>query len=152
MIEFCRFTVPRNFDPALHPFQAAREYTKALNAVKLERVFAKPFLGSLEGHRDAVSCMCKHPSQLSTLLSGAYDGEVRTWNLGQGTCTRAFLAHDGMVRGIAYVPDGKHFVTVGDDKTIKTWDMVSAGGEEEPVNTIVSKVRSFFACFLESRM
>jgi len=138
------FAVPRNFDPALHPFQAAREYTKALNAVKLERVFAKPFLGSLEGHRDAVSCMCKHPSQLSTLLSGAYDGEVRTWNLGQGTCTRAFLAHDGIVRGIAYMPDGKHFITVGDDKTIKTWDAVSAGEEEEPVNTIISKVCNFW--------
>lgn len=90
-----------------------------------------------------MSCICKHPSELSTLLSGAFDGEVRTWNLGQGTCTRAFLAHNGIVRGIAYVPDGKHFVTIGDDKTIKTWDTVCAGGEEEPVNTIASKVCNF---------
>lgn len=138
------FTVPRNFDPSLHPFQAAREYTKALNAVKLEKVFAKPFIGNLEGHKDAISCICKHPSQLSTILSGAYDGEVRTWSLSLGTCTRTLFAHDGMVRGIAYVPDGKHFITVGDDKTIKTWDAVSAGEDEEPVNTIVNKVCSFW--------
>lgn len=136
------FTVPRNFDPSLHPFVAPREYTKALNAVKLERVFAKPFVGNLEGHTDAVSCICKHPLQLSTLLSGAYDGEVKIWNLAQGTCKRTLLAHDGIVRALTYVPNGKHFITVGDDKTIKTWDANKEEGEE-PLNTIVSKVCSF---------
>lgn len=49
---------------------------KALNAVKLERVFAKPFVGNLDGHKDGVSCITKHPKRLSVLLSGAYDGEV----------------------------------------------------------------------------
>lgn len=39
----------RNLDPALHPYAAQREYQQALNAVKLERVFAKPFVGSLDG-------------------------------------------------------------------------------------------------------
>ena len=36
-----------------HPFEAEREYTRALNSVKLEKVFAKPFLGALDGHRHA---------------------------------------------------------------------------------------------------
>ncbi|KAJ3196780.1 DDB1- and CUL4-associated factor 13, partial [Entophlyctis luteolus] len=30
----------RNTDPALHPFEKAREYTRALNAAKLDRLFA----------------------------------------------------------------------------------------------------------------
>lgn len=47
-----------------------------MNAVKLERVFAKPFLGSLDGHRDGVNCLVKHPKSLSLMLSGACDGEV----------------------------------------------------------------------------
>lgn len=68
--------VPRNYDPVLHPFEVPREYTRALNATKLERVFAKPFLSSLDGHRDGVNCMAKHPKSLSTVLSGACDGEV----------------------------------------------------------------------------
>ena len=68
--------MPRNYDPSLHPFEAPREYTRALNAAKLERVFAKPFLASLDGHRDGVHCLCKHPTSLSVILSGAYDGEV----------------------------------------------------------------------------
>ena len=34
-----------NRDPALHPFEKAREYTKAIVATKLEKIFAKPFIG-----------------------------------------------------------------------------------------------------------
>lgn len=68
--------VPRNYDPALHPFQQCREYVRALNATKLERVFAKPFICSLDGHHDGVYCMVKHPKRLSMVLSGSYDGEV----------------------------------------------------------------------------
>ena len=68
--------MPRNYDPALHPFEVPREYVKALNATKLERVFAKPFIGNLDGHSDGISCLAKHPKRLSLLLSGAYDGEV----------------------------------------------------------------------------
>jgi hypothetical protein len=60
----------------LHPFEGLREYTRALNAVKLERVFAKPFVGNLDGHQDGVSCLGKHPQHLSLLVSGSYDGEV----------------------------------------------------------------------------
>jgi hypothetical protein len=29
----------RNADPKLHPFEKAREYTRALNAVKLDKVY-----------------------------------------------------------------------------------------------------------------
>ncbi len=32
------YKVHRNVDPALHPFEKPREYTRALNATKLERV------------------------------------------------------------------------------------------------------------------
>ncbi|KAL0231211.1 hypothetical protein GEMRC1_010616 [Eukaryota sp. GEM-RC1] len=34
----------KNRDPKLHPFQTEREYVRALNATKLERMFAKPLL------------------------------------------------------------------------------------------------------------
>jgi WD repeat and SOF domain-containing protein 1 len=69
-------SVPRNRDPAQHPFQKEREYTRALNAVKLERTFAKPFLGALDGHRDGVKTLMKHPVSLALMLSGSSDGEV----------------------------------------------------------------------------
>lgn len=137
--------VPRNYDPSLHPFEAAREYTRALNAVKLDRIFAKPFIGNLEGHKDGISAVCKHPMRLSVLISGAFDGELKVWNLSNRTSERSFLAHDGILRGIIFVPSGEHFITIGDDKTIKTWkaEKPSFGEEEEPVNTIISKVKKY---------
>lgn len=135
--------MPRNYDPVLHPFEAPREYTRALNAVKLDRVFAKPFIGNLEGHKDSITCMAKHPGKLQILLSGAFDGEVRIWNLPQKTCEHNFLAHQGIVRGITYASDLDHFITIGDDKLIKTWKIEKPDDEDEqyvPVNEVLSKV------------
>lgn len=113
---------------------------RALNAVKLERVFAKPFIGCLEGHRDGVSCIAKHPKYLSTLITGAYDGEIRVWDLPQQTCLRHFIAHDGIVRGITYTSNSEHFITTGDDKIIKTWKTENCDTDDgTPVNSIISK-------------
>ncbi|CAB4018684.1 DDB1- and CUL4-associated factor 13-like [Paramuricea clavata] len=113
--------IPRNIDPSLHPFEAAREYTRALNAAKLERVFAKPFVGSLDGHTDGVNCMAKFQKSLSLLLSGSCNGEVKLWNLSRKECIRSYSAHSGFVRGLAVVPTGEIFISVGDDKLIKHW-------------------------------
>ena len=41
--------VQRNFDPVLHPFEKAREYTRAVAAAKTTKMFAKPFVGALDG-------------------------------------------------------------------------------------------------------
>ena len=68
------YRVPRNFDPLLHPFEKAREYTRALNATKLDRLFAKPFIGNLAGHIDGVYSMAKNPVNLAQLASGSADG------------------------------------------------------------------------------
>ncbi|KAK9505202.1 hypothetical protein O3M35_009305 [Rhynocoris fuscipes] len=133
--------VPRNYDPTLHPFEAAREYTRALNAVKLDRVFAKPFIGSLDGHLEGISVLSKHPKSLSLAGSGSFDGEVRLWNLPTRKCLRRIQAHDGYVRGIAFTNDGQRFITIGDDKTLKTWRTDAPGFDESdlPTNTIISK-------------
>ncbi|KAH8370939.1 hypothetical protein KR093_005581 [Drosophila rubida] len=133
--------IPRNYDPALHPLEGPREYVRALNATKLDRVFAKPFVCNLSGHRDGVACFGKHPKMLSTLATGAYDGEVRIWDLANRCSVRSFVAHDGFVRGIAYARNAEHFYTVGDDKTIKVWSSQApeVGEDEEPVNTILSR-------------
>nr|CAG4643162.1 EOG090X04WU [Ilyocryptus agilis] len=117
--------VPRNYDPALHPLEMPREYTRALNAVKLSRVFARPFIGCLDGHRDSLHCLSKHPKQLSWLYSGACDGE----------------AHDGFVRGMTFCPQTSTLYTVGDDKLIKQWKTEAPDGKDlqAPISTIVTK-------------
>ncbi|XP_069776353.1 DDB1- and CUL4-associated factor 13 [Narcine bancroftii] len=135
--------VPRNYDPALHPFEIPREYTRALNATKLERVFAKPFVASLDGHSDGVHCMSKHFKSLSTIISGACNGQIKVWNLMKRECIRTVQAHTGFVRGICsrFCGTSFFFFSVGDDKTIKQWKMECPAfdEEEEPINTILGK-------------
>jgi DDB1- and CUL4-associated factor 13 len=64
----------RNLDPLMHPFARSRERIRAVNAVKMERMFAKPFVASLEGHVDAVEVLARRPDSLSAIASGSWDG------------------------------------------------------------------------------
>ncbi len=130
---------PRNLDPSLHPFEAPREYTLASNAAKLERVFAKPFVGSLEGHTDGVNCLARSPRSLSTLASGSCNGEVKLWNLTQRIELKSISAHSGFVRDICFDCTGGSLFSVGDDKIIKQWRSKGSETSIEPINTIIHK-------------
>ena len=124
--------VPRNFNPELHPFESNREYVRAMNAAKLERVFAKPFLGALDGHGDGVTALKAHPKRLSRVASASADGEVRIWDLTRRHCMKIFQGHDSrsLIRGIAFDSSGERLMSIADDKKILTWKV------EEEVDTI----------------
>jgi hypothetical protein len=49
----------------------AVEYTRGMNAAKLERVFSKPFVACFDGHNEGVGVLSEHSLRLSNLLSGA---------------------------------------------------------------------------------
>jgi WD repeat and SOF domain-containing protein 1 len=109
----------RNLDPALHPFARAREYVRAVNATKLERVFAAPFIAQLgRGHEDGVYAFAKDPNSLERFASGSGDGVVKVWDLSdQGEIWRT-QAHHGIVKGMAWTRDRK-LLTCSSDKAIK---------------------------------
>lgn len=92
--------VHRNLDPALHPHEKAVEYTRALNAAKLQRVFAKPFLAALP-HGDGVTCLGRNPAQLNSLVSGAADGVVRLWDVAAHRCLRRLEGETSLQGDIA---------------------------------------------------
>ena len=64
----------RNLKPHMHPFARARERMRALNAVKMERMFAKPFVAALEGHIEGIERIVKQPRSLNTVASAGWDG------------------------------------------------------------------------------
>lgn len=72
--------VHRNLDPALHPFDKAKEYKRAVNAAKLERVFAKPFIAALE-HDEAIYSIAKNPRRLNCILAGCGNGFINLWDV-----------------------------------------------------------------------
>ena len=122
--------VHRSAQPELHPFEKGREYVRALNAVKLDKHFSKPFVGALSGHNDGVHCIAKSPVALSTLVSGGCDGELIRWNLTEREPAWKTQAHTGFVRGLAFSRAGHHFVSASDDRTVKLWS--AAPSDDEP--------------------
>ena len=137
--------VHRNRDPALHPLERAREYTKAVVTTKLDKIFSKPFVAALDGHTDGVYCCSTVRSRNVPFISGACDGELKVWDLSTQKCYWSAPAHSGFVRGVAPDALGATFFTCGDDKLIKQWALdpstVRRKSEDdgiEPLSTIIA--------------
>ncbi|KAI9891989.1 MAG: rRNA-processing protein sof1 [Vezdaea aestivalis] len=120
---------PRNLAPTSHPFERAREYTRALNAVKLTRLFSAPFIGALEpGHTDGVYSLAANPTDLSRAVSGAGDGTVKIWDLASRSETWSTQAHGrtNVVKGVSWTRGGG-VLSCAADRSVRLFEQ-SAGG------------------------
>ena len=117
----------RNLAPHMHPFAKPREYTRALTAAKMERMFAKPFVDGLGGHQDGVYCLGKDPRRVSVVAAGGGDGEVIVHSLNlRRPLLKLPQAHKGMVGGVCWtssIRDGRRgLITCGKlDGQVKIW-------------------------------
>lgn len=109
----------RNLDSNLHPFTNALEYSRALNAAKLKRMFAKPFISALE-HRECVTCIAKNTSS-DFLLTGSADGEIRLWDVSAKSYINKFVGHTKAIRGLSVTNTHDSFVSCSEDCTISIW-------------------------------
>jgi len=129
----------RNYDPALHPFERAREYTRALNATKLERMFAKPFVASLgRGHVDGVYRIANDPSALENFASASGDGVVKVWDLPTQDEVWQTQAHENIVKGLSWNHD-RHILSCAADKTVTLWDPYNTKPNPPPVASWTGK-------------
>ncbi|KAF2259474.1 WD40 repeat-like protein [Lojkania enalia] len=125
----------RNLDPNLHPFERAREYTRALNATKIERMMAQPFLSSFEpGHVDGVYSFAKDPKSLEHFASGSGDGIVKVWDLPSREELWQSQAHENIVKGMCWTRD-KKLITCGSDRTIKLFNPYTTPTKSPPTST-----------------
>ena len=125
----------RNTDPKQHPFQREREYTRALNATKLERMFAKPFVSQLgRGHVDGVYVLAQDSAALDRCASGSGDGVVKVWNVEGKSELWSGQAHETMVRGICWAKERK-LLSCASDKTVKLFDPFDSNSGSSPIAT-----------------
>ena len=81
----------------MHPFSPAWEWSCALNAAKMEQIFSKPFIVSLEGHINSVGMLVKKPSSLNVVAHGSGDGGTTVLSIIRsytGSWLTEILLHD----------------------------------------------------------
>jgi WD40 repeat protein len=75
-------------------------------------------------HQTPVLAMAFHPQDSQTLATGAEDGALRVWTLGQNTRERQPVVlrdHDDAVLAVAYSPDGQRLASGSGDHSVRLW-------------------------------
>ena len=72
----------------------------------MDKIFAKPFVGNLSGHTDGISCMSKSPLELTSFVSGSFDGEIKFWDLSKRKSIFSIDAHPKVVKSITFSNNG----------------------------------------------
>lgn len=115
----------------MHPFARARERMRALNAAKMERMFAKPFVAGLEGHVDAVETMARKPESLDMVASGSWDGGLILHDISRRTrVLHVDGAHQGKVSGVCFA-DSDRLLSCGVDRNVKLWNIRSSSDDDQ---------------------
>uniref|UniRef100_A0A8C4P176 P21-activated protein kinase-interacting protein 1-like n=1 Tax=Dicentrarchus labrax TaxID=13489 RepID=A0A8C4P176_DICLA len=79
--------------------------------------------GALLHHDGTINCLEFYGS--SHLLSGGEDGLLCVWSTKKWECLKSIRAHKGPVTSLSVHPSGKLALTVGTDKTLRTWNLIN---------------------------
>uniref|UniRef100_A0A8C2JVS5 P21-activated protein kinase-interacting protein 1 n=1 Tax=Cyprinus carpio TaxID=7962 RepID=A0A8C2JVS5_CYPCA len=78
--------------------------------------------GALLHHDGTISCLEFYGT--SHLLSGGQDGLICVWSTKKWECLKSIKAHKGHVNSLSVHPSGKLALSVGTDKTLRTWNLI----------------------------
>jgi len=67
-------------DPVYHPMLLEREYVRALNATKIEKIMAKPFVTALMQNTEGIHLLVKD-SESATFATASYDNTAVVWDM-----------------------------------------------------------------------
>lgn len=76
---------------------------------------------ALKGHGTTICSLAFYGNLHSSdwmLASGDTMGTCKVWNLVTRKCVATSNEHSGAVRGVAFLPDGEHFITGGRDEVV----------------------------------
>lgn len=119
-----------DFGPALPSEVAPKKKRRKLpfekvfiNALPLSAKYSKSLM-----HKDQLSFVTVAP-YTDFVITSSVDGFVKFWKkMAEGIeFVKEFCAHSGEIRSVAVSADGRSFATVGVDKTVKIFDVITFG-------------------------
>mmetsp|Transcript_9398 Transcript_9398/g.34876 ORF Transcript_9398/g.34876 Transcript_9398/m.34876 type:complete len:506 (-) Transcript_9398:2017-3534(-) len=153
---------PSHFTPdqRIHSMEKPRELVRAINAAKYKKMFARPFVGHLNGHRDTPHHLAIFGA--SDTSTGAYvcsasgDGEIRLWDIMEMRLMSLVPnAHNGFVNALD-VDSGSSrrlLYSVGQDAHVKVWNLSDWMDQYETQSlTSTSKQHIDSASYIHSKM
>nr|XP_057917769.1 p21-activated protein kinase-interacting protein 1-like [Doryrhamphus excisus] len=79
--------------------------------------------GALLRHNGSITCLEFYSP--THLLSGGEDGLICVWSTKKWVCLQSIKAHKGHVTSLSVHPSGKLALSVGTDKTLRTWNLMT---------------------------
>lgn len=107
--------------------------------LKIWNLAKKMLVRSQPAHEYGIYCLSLCPERCLG-ATGSFDGEIKVWDLNKlhfepnsrpsqntqfDSCKATFDIHEGEVKSVEFNPRGTLLVSVGVDKTIKIWNLVS---------------------------
>ncbi|AFM97774.1 Sof1 domain-containing U3 snoRNP protein [Encephalitozoon hellem ATCC 50504] len=102
-------------DEVYHPFMREREFVRALNATKIERMLSKPFVTALSYHKEGIHVLARHFQQ-ALFASGSFDNQVVLWDMDQKSALKRFECNSS-IKGLGMDIEGNLYA--GQEKTVK---------------------------------
>ncbi|XP_027691562.1 p21-activated protein kinase-interacting protein 1 isoform X1 [Vombatus ursinus] len=78
--------------------------------------------GALMHHNGTINCLKFFGN--GHLISGGEDGLICVWDAKRWDCLKSIKAHKGHVTSLSVHPSGKLALSVGTDKTLRTWNLI----------------------------
>ncbi len=93
-----------------------------LGHVEIREVTGGGVVTDLLGHRNFVHSLAFN-SDGSQLLTGGWDGELRTWDVATGRQLTQTSAHETPILAVAFSPDGRSLASAGYDQLVRTFKL-----------------------------
>ena len=91
--------------------------------IKIYDLKKRKDLGSLAQHTGAVTALQFYSR--NHLLSASEDGTICIWRTRDWECMATMKGHKGRVNGICVHPTGKIAVSVGKDRALRLWNLMT---------------------------